>query len=313
MVCMEVWGGCDPINTAVTMAGLDAWVYSKPFCETPVSTSDTEGGGDVYYVSSCATGRINRLLIADVSGHGAAVRNVAVQLRDLMRRYVNYLDQSAFVTAMNKRFVETSAASVFATAVVTTFFAPTRTLSVCNAGHPPPLLYRQAEKTWSLLDPENQGHRAATIPLGIIDLDETEQFDITLNVGDLLLIYTDSLMEARDQTGEIIGTAGLLKIVRDANLNPDHPLSIVPTLLAAIENETGTTLHNDDVTCLLLRPNGTGTKLTWRKSFAGTYRLIKGVVKSLFTGRRMQLPDLHPANVAGVMIPSLQRKWGRRK
>jgi len=311
MVCMEVWGGCDPINTAVTMAGLDAWVYSKPFCEP--AAAEAEGGGDVYYVSSCATGRINRLLVADVSGHGQAVRNVAVHLRDLMRRFVNYLDQAAFVTAMNKRFVETSAAGVFATAVVTTFFAPTRTLSVCNAGHPPPLLYRQVDKNWSLLDPESEGHRAANIPLGIVELDDTEQFNITLNVGDLLLIYTDSLMEARDRTGEIIGTAGLLRIARSANLNADEPLTIVPTLLSAIENETGNTLHNDDVTCLLLRPNGSGTTMTWGESFAGTYRLAKGVVKSLLTLRRPPLPDRHPANVAGVMIPSLQRKWGKRE
>jgi len=309
MVCMEVWGGCDPINTAVTMSGLDAWVYSKPYCE-PAGTAP-EGGGDVYYVSSCATGRINRLLVADVSGHGAAVRNVAVHLRDLMRRYVNYLDQSTFVAAMNKRFVETSAAGIFATAVVTTFFAPTRTLSVCNAGHPPPLLYRQSEKTWSLLDPESDGHRSANIPLGILDLQDYEQFTVTLDAGDLLLIYTDSLMEARDATGEIIGTQGLLNITQSANLNPTEPLTLVPNLLTAIESQTGATLHKDDITCLLLRPNGQGTKVTWRDSIAAPFRIARGLLKSLITLKRPPLPDLHPANVAGVMIPSLQRKWGK--
>src|SRR5688572_29319626 len=103
MTCMEIWGGCDPADAAVSVPGLDAWVYSRPYREHHAAAPESEGGGgDVYYVSSCATGRINRLLVADVSGHGQAVRHIAVSLRDLMRRYVNYLDQSRFVLSMNR-------------------------------------------------------------------------------------------------------------------------------------------------------------------------------------------------------------------
>ena len=74
MQCMEVWGGNQVVDSGVVMAGLDAWVYSKPF-------GGAEGGGDVYYVSSCATGRITRLLVADVSGHGSSVAQTAAGLR----------------------------------------------------------------------------------------------------------------------------------------------------------------------------------------------------------------------------------------
>ena len=63
MQCMEVWGGSQVTSSGVELAGLDVWVYSKPFGEA-------QRGGDVYYVSSCASGRISRLLLADVSGHG---------------------------------------------------------------------------------------------------------------------------------------------------------------------------------------------------------------------------------------------------
>src|SRR5687768_8056732 len=80
MQCMEVWGGSDIVEKTVAMPGLDAWVYCKPY-------RDAVGGGDVYYVSSCATGRITRLLVADVSGHGDAVRETAIALRGMMRRY----------------------------------------------------------------------------------------------------------------------------------------------------------------------------------------------------------------------------------
>ena len=135
MQCMEVWGGNELADQGVVMAGLDAWVYCKPY-------QGEVGGGDVYYVSACATGRITRLLIADVSGHGSAVSETAAQLRALMRQYVNYLDQTQFVRSLNEKFTALTADACFATAVVTTFFAPTNRLILCNAGHPPPLLYR---------------------------------------------------------------------------------------------------------------------------------------------------------------------------
>src|SRR6202166_2366933 len=134
MQCMEVWGGSQLTTAGVEFGGLDAWVYSKPY-------GKAHAGGDVYYASSCATGRISRLLLADVSGHGNAVAATAADLRTLMRRFVNRLDQSEFVSLLNRQFGELSRDGSYATAVVTTFFSPSRRLTVCNAGHPRPLLY----------------------------------------------------------------------------------------------------------------------------------------------------------------------------
>src|SRR5271155_5079832 len=127
MQCMEVWGGSQLTSGTVEFGGLNVWVYSKPFDQAP-------GGGDIYYASSCATGRISRLLLADVSGHGNSVAATAADLRTLMRRFVNRLDQTEFVRLLNQQFTALSQDGTFATAVVTTFFAPSRLLSVCNAG-----------------------------------------------------------------------------------------------------------------------------------------------------------------------------------
>src|SRR5712664_3350527 len=144
MTSIEVWGGSELTTRRVEMGGLDAWVYSKPFGEA-------QRGGDVYYASSCATGRISRLLLADVAGHGTSVAATAADLRTLMRRFVNRLDQADFVRLLNQQFIALSQAATFATAVVSTFFAPSRRLTVCNAGHPKPFLYRAAQQQWSFL------------------------------------------------------------------------------------------------------------------------------------------------------------------
>ena len=95
MQCMEVWGGSQITTRSVEMGGLDAWVYSKPH-------GQAQRGGDVYYASSCATGRISRLLLADVAGHGDSVASTAADLRTLMRRFVNRLDQAEFVRLLNE-------------------------------------------------------------------------------------------------------------------------------------------------------------------------------------------------------------------
>lgn len=76
------------------------------------------------------------MLLADVSGDGAGVGGVAAELRDLMARFVKFLDQREFFGAMNRRFTAMRHDGGFATAVVLTDFAPTATLSVSNAGHP---------------------------------------------------------------------------------------------------------------------------------------------------------------------------------
>lgn len=324
MQCMEVWGGSCTADTSVAMAGLDAWVYSKPF-------GQSAEGGDVYYVSSCATGRITRLLVADVAGHGSAVRDVAAGLQGLMRRYVNYLDQGRFVQSMNGQFGALSKNGCFATAVVSTFFAPTRHLSVCNAGHPPPLLYRAKEGRWRFAEPmpdtgtkgtgetgETGADAAAVdldfppgsnLPLGVLDLADYKQFDLRLDVGDLVLCYTDSLVESRNAAGEMLGPGGLLRIVR--GLPPTEPGVIVPTLLAAIKVQAEGNLTGDDVTVLLFRPNGRARRTPVVRLFLGSGRMLRGLLGSVRAGQ-IPWPDFSLANVGGAVFGPLNRTWRGR-
>src|SRR6516164_11200747 len=136
MKSLEVCGGSQLTAQGVVIGGLDAWVYSKPH-------GQAKRGGDVYYASSCAAGRITRLLLADVSGHGKSVAAIAADLRLLMQRFINRWDQAEFVRLLNQQFSTLSKTGTFATAIVSTFFAPSRRLILCNAGHPRPIIYRQ--------------------------------------------------------------------------------------------------------------------------------------------------------------------------
>ena len=295
MQCMEVWGGNQVADSGVVMAGLDAWVYSKPF-------GGADGGGDVYYVSSCATGRIVRLLVADVSGHGTRVAQVATGLRALMRKHVNQIDQTRFVRSMNQQFAELSTAGSFATAVVTTFFAPTNSLSLCNAGHPPPLIWRAATKKWGFLEqksPAAENSSPGNVPLGVLDLTDYDQFDVRLKVGDLVLCYTDSLIEARDAAGQMLGPQGLLELVR--SLDASDTGQLTSNLLAAVEKRCGQQLCDDDVTVLLFRPNGLAPNTPIKERILAPLRIL----------RSFAWPDLKLANIGGAVFSPLNKLWQR--
>jgi len=303
MQCMEVWGGSQLTSSGVELAGLDVWVYSKPF-------EQAQRGGDVYYVSSCASGRISRLLLADVSGHGASVASTAADLRTLMRRFVNRLDHKEFVRLLNEQFTAQASNGRFSTAVVTTFFAPSRRLSLCNAGHPRPLLFRASDARWSLLshedNPEQKGPR--NIPLGIFQLANYEHLDIELDLGDCLVSYTDALIESCDADGEMLGEEGLLRI---ANLLGDIPAEkLIPALLKEILDRFPENLSADDVTLMVVRANGRSLKFSIREKLDAGARFLKTFARSLKPGAdRAPFPDASLANMGGAIIPWLGRRW----
>jgi sigma-B regulation protein RsbU (phosphoserine phosphatase) len=303
MQCMEVWGGSQLTSSGVELPGLDVWVYSKPF-------EEAQRGGDVYYVSSCASGRISRLLLADVSGHGNSVASTAADLRTLMRRFVNRLDQKEFVRLLNEQFTALSSQGTFSTAVVTTFFSPTRRLSLCNAGHPRPLLFRATEGRWSFLghqdNPEKKGPR--NIPFGIFQLADYEQLDIELDPGDCLVSYTDALIESCDADGEMLGEEGLLRIV---NLLGDIPAEkFISSLLQQIAERFPHNLSADDVTLMVVRANSRSLKFSLREKVHALGRFLKTFLRSLNPrAERAPFPDANLANLGGAIIPALGRRW----
>lgn len=304
--CMEVFGGSEPASRAVALGGLDAWVDAVPHAAAAA-------GGDVYYVSSCATGRITRLLIADVSGHGAIVADVAKTLRGIMRVHVNHLDQRRFVARMNDAFVEQSTRGLFATAVICTYFAPTRSLSLCNAGHPPPIFYRAADRAWRILesDPDEPDDRPVrNVPLGILGDTSYEQFRVTMAAGDRVLVYTDSLIEAIDETtGDEIGVRGLCDAINalPTDLAAD---AVVPALLDALRARVGASLAKDDVTTLLFTPNLASEHASFATRAVAPFRWLRRAINWRADGtQRLPWPDLTIANVGGALVPALNRLW----
>jgi serine phosphatase RsbU (regulator of sigma subunit) len=226
-----------------------------------------------------------------------------------MRRFVNRLDQTEFVRLLNQQFTALSEAGTFATAVVATFFAPTRRMIVCNAGHPRPLLYQAAKKEWILLGEESESDGATNnIPLGILAMTEYDQFDVELEHGDCLLTYTDALIESRDADGEMFGEAGLLRLLRLIGDVPPHLLT--KTLLMEIADRHPGNLREDDVTVLLVRANGHKPHYCFKDMLWAQARFAGSLIRAINPwAERPPLPDLNIANIGGAIIPALEQRW----
>lgn len=254
MRCMEIHGGHTAAEEALTLSGMDAWVYSRPH------NADLAGGGDVHYISLCGGGAITRLIVADVSGHGAEVAEVAGKLRTLLRNNISSKSQPRLVRALNREFSALAEDRRFATAVVATYLAHRKRLTVCNAGHPRPLWYRAGDREWTVLSAEVAGRvtQRGNLPLGIDDDAPYTQYTVPLAPGDLILLYTDALTEAKLAGGAMLGEEGLLDALR--HLDPADPARLGPALLDAVELHRGSRPADDDVTLMVLRHNGDGPR-----------------------------------------------------
>jgi hypothetical protein len=218
--CLEVFSGNRAAQHVLASPGLDVWIDSRPCAGAR--------GGDLHYVSLCGSGRVTRFIVADISGHGPVMDKLAQCLLRLARRHINLLDQTRFARALNKDFADKVGGGRFATVLLATYFAPTHHLIVCNAGHPRPLWFSHRAAGWQFLDqaaasagPSIRAERVryrlspvANLPLGIIEPTEYQQFAAKLEPGDLVIIYTDAMTEARNPAGEILGDRGLLGLAQ---------------------------------------------------------------------------------------------------
>ncbi len=256
--CMEIIGGNRAERQTIAAPGLDIWVDSRPL-------GFGKGGGDVHYISTCGAGYVTRLTLADIAGHGESVDGFAIALRKLMRKYINTLDQTRFARALNRELAADVEFGRFATALLLTYFAPTRHLIICNAGHGRPLRYSARDGKWNYLDLQSAGARpslkasraryhlegVANLPLGVLEPMEYEQLAVELDEGDVVVLFTDAITEATDLSGHMLGESGLLSLVK--NLAPGNVAELGERLVAEIDRRRGKSSDADDQTVIVIK------------------------------------------------------------
>jgi serine phosphatase RsbU (regulator of sigma subunit) len=145
-------------------------------------------GGDWYDAIPLPGGRL-MLVVGDVAGHGLEAAITMGQVRSAARALAPAHQPASLLAALDQ-FVCTTISEPLATAVAAVIDPARRTLRYCQAGHPPPLL-RHPDGSVQVLD------EASGLLLGLETSDRPE-CEISFSPGSGLVLYTDGLVERRD-------------------------------------------------------------------------------------------------------------------
>jgi len=245
LTCLELRGGNHMAAYSAELPGLAGWVWCRPLRPSP-------RGGDLYYLSVCSQGVVARIVLADVAGHGEVVSSAAGRLHDALRQHVDEWDQSTLIRQLNDNFLKGAQRVQFATAFLASYYSDSGELLFTNAGHMPPLWYRAATREWSFLhDSTPLSKEIVDLPLGLIAGTSYRQTAVQLELGDLLLLYTDGVSESYDESGAQLGLERLLSIAR--NLPVETAVAAGKGLLAAVARFRGSAPAADDETVVALQ------------------------------------------------------------
>jgi sigma-B regulation protein RsbU (phosphoserine phosphatase) len=189
------------------------------------------------------------IVIADVSDKGMPAALFMALTRSIVRASVGRAPSPADgIAHANRLICADSIGGMF----VTLFYAlldPERgEITYVNAGHNPPLLYRQSDraKQEQLAELTRTG-----MAMGVVADSSFEQRTVRLNPGDFILLYTDGVTEATDAHGREFGMERLRRAVVDQCRAP--AADIVAALERAVHDFTGSTAPFDDVTIVAIK------------------------------------------------------------
>ena len=188
------------------------------------------------------------VIIGDVSGHGVAAAAEAVQFDAILRTYKGGDGEppAAAMSYANRYFFSRRSRGHFMTVFALTYRPDTRELRYLSAGHPA-LLHRRGDEVIAL----GEGDQ---IPLGVLRDYEYRNNSYSAQRGDIFVLYTDGISEARDAHGKEFGVDRLRALVAAAPA--DSAQTLCSMLIDALTAHQGGVVGADDQTLLVLRlPN----------------------------------------------------------
>ncbi|MGA8878139.1 MAG: PP2C family protein-serine/threonine phosphatase [Candidatus Korobacteraceae bacterium] len=131
----------------------------------------------------------------------------------------------------------------FTTTFIAEYDPATRLLTYVNAGHNSPILRRQSGVIERL--------QVGGVPLGIMEEAAYESGTVTLQTGDWLVIFTDGVVEAENNTQQEYSEERLLAMLHSGvALTPPEMLN---SIMIDLDRFVGNAPQHDDVTCMLLK------------------------------------------------------------
>ena len=209
-----------------------------------------EVGGDFYDYFFIDNEHLG-FVIADVSGKGVPAALFMTITRTLLKATAQFIaEPTQCVGQLNDLLANENEQMMFVTLFYGVLHLPTGQLQYVNAGHNPPYLLRADGHVEQL--PRTKG-MAVAVSEGF----PYRSASVQLQLGELVMLYTDGVTEAFDPDSQEYGEARLEQVLRQACANTDrHPLHVAQALLADVHAFERGAPQADDITCMALRYQG---------------------------------------------------------
>ena len=200
--------------------------------------------GDYYDIIPLREGKF-AMVICDVAGKGVPASLVMVMIRTIIHLIASSSRSTAqIVSWINKGIAGKIDIDRFATLSFFTFDPATGALQYSNAAHHPAMIYRAVAGSVEQLDTDG-------LPIGIEHEARYSQRETRLANGDIIMMYTDGVVEAMDSRGRQYEDERLKSIfVDNASLGAEDLLKVIRTDIDAF---VGNAKQHDDQTLMLMK------------------------------------------------------------
>lgn len=201
-------------------------------------------GGDYYDYLERDNGSLD-LVIADVSGHNVGAALLMAETRTFIQARARGIHTpSQMMDELNRFFYEDlTRAELFITMFYLNFDPRSRRIIYSNAGHNPPLVFRSGSKSCDWLDAEG-------LILGVRREVVFAEDKGELRPGDVILLYTDGIIEAHNDQGEMFGTERLCGLLQSNHQRT--PDDLIRYILDQVRLFTGVQNFSDDVSMIVM-------------------------------------------------------------
>jgi phosphoserine phosphatase RsbU/P len=192
------------------------------------------------------------LALGDICGKGISAALLMTNLQATLRSNVMNLQGhnglngdisvAKLVERLNSQIYSYTSANKFASFFYALYNETQQTLTYCNAGHNPPLYFA------------NGGFRRLTAGGTVVGIFEDSKYDqetVQLNTGDLLVAYTDGIVESINEYGEEFGENRLIQLVQENRHSTAE--SIKDAIVKQVLSWTFAEERDDDMTLIIAR------------------------------------------------------------
>jgi serine phosphatase RsbU (regulator of sigma subunit)/pSer/pThr/pTyr-binding forkhead associated (FHA) protein len=200
-----------------------------------------EVGGDYYDFIPMPGGKV-AVLVGDVAGKGVpAALLMAKVSSDARFSFLTEPDPAASIGKLNQLLQEAGTLDRFVTLIAAVVDPAGHEITFVNAGHLPPLLYRKSSGRVIEGAPRDK----AGFPLGVAEGIPYEATRVQLTPGDVILLCTDGVLDARDKQEKDFGPDRTVAAVQGG---PAAPVLMGPRLVNAVKQHAQGRKPHDDLT-----------------------------------------------------------------